>query len=139
MTGAEWEAVREMALAEEQSDPLVETLADATLLVRGYVAACPRNRLGAEGTVPAALRGATLAVAAYRALSRLPVSSLISEARTRLHDSALDTLNSTAACKFAVELPDEGEAPPEKTPAGAGVKLALATRPQFSRAQMGGL
>jgi hypothetical protein len=102
----EREALAEAAIAPGQGDPVPETLADAVAHVRDCVASFSRNRLGGEGMVPRGLLGTTLSLGIYTALSRLPIASLITEARTRLYDDALDRLKLIAAGDITVEQPD---------------------------------
>lgn len=76
--------------------------------VRGRVAANKQNLLGAAGTIPEELRSAALAIARWRALSRLPgVRSLQDDARRQEYTDALALLAAVARGEFAVEQPDE--------------------------------
>lgn len=107
LAGAELRAYRTAATAEDQDDPLPEVLAAVTDEVRGYVAACPGNRLGPVGRIPSRLKSAALDLARYRLTTRLPVR--ISEERKREYENAIRLLEQVARCVFAVEDPDGGE------------------------------
>lgn len=76
--------------------------------VRGRVAANKQNRLGAAGTIPEELRSAALAIARWRALSRLPsLRSLQDDARRMEYTDALALLASVARGEFAIEQPED--------------------------------
>lgn len=76
--------------------------------VRGRVAANKQNLLGAAGTIPEELRGAALAIARWRALSRLPgLRSLQDDARRMEYTDALALLASVARGEFAIEQPED--------------------------------
>lgn len=109
LAGPELDAVRSAALAAD--DPLPEIVAAVVEEVRGYVAACPRNRLGATGTLPKALEAAALALCRGRLLSRLPVPSLDTEARRREVEDAQKLLRDVAAGRFYVDQPASDAAP----------------------------
>ena len=111
LAGPELDAVRSAALATGQADPLPEIVAAVVEEVRGYVAACPRNRLGATGTLPKALEASALALCRGRLLSRLPVPSLDTEARRREVEDAQKLLRDVAAGRFYVDQPASDVAP----------------------------
>lgn len=113
LTAPENDAVSTVALADGAPDPVPGTLADAVQLTRGYIAACPRNRLGPAGTIPTALLSTLLAVARWNLLTRLPISSLTTEGRRAEYEDAIARLRDTAACRLSVEQPDD--IGPEKT------------------------
>ena len=104
LAGAELNALQTAALADGQVDPTPEIVAQAIDEVRGYVAAGGFT-LGAEGTIPGKLKGATLNLIRYRLCSRLPVASLLTEARIKEYEDALRLLEQVAAKKFMVEEP----------------------------------
>jgi hypothetical protein len=89
-------------------DPIPEVLAAVVAEVRGRVAAHPRNRLGAEGTIPEELRAAALAIARWRVLSRLPgIRMLQDDARRLEYTDALALLSAVARGDFAIEQPED--------------------------------
>lgn len=104
LAGAELNALQTAALAQGQTDPTPEIVAQAIDEVRGYIAAGGYT-LGAEGTVPSKLRGATLNLIRYRLCSRLPVASLMTDARIKEYDDAVRLLEQVASKKFLVEDP----------------------------------
>lgn len=109
LTGAELAALQTAALAAGQTDPLPDILAQVTSEARGYIAANPKNSLGAAGTLPSKLLSAALAIIRYRLATRLPVKSLLTEDRVKENEQAIRLLEQVAADKFAVEDPVSGE------------------------------
>ena len=57
ISGPELESFREAGLAQNQEDPIAASMTQVTGTIRGYVAACAKNTLGPEGTIPAASLG----------------------------------------------------------------------------------
>src|SRR4051812_27549529 len=105
LAAAELSALRSAALASGQGDPVAEILTEVVNEVRGYIAACERNTLGAGVTIPDKLKSATLAIVRYRAATRLPVKSFLTEDRVKENEAAVRLLEQVAGCKFAVEEP----------------------------------
>lgn len=95
------DAIRTAALAVGQADPVEAEIPTTVNEVRGYVAV--ENTLGAGVTIPSKLKDATLAIVAYRTASRLPVKSLITEARTNAYKDAVRLLENVARGLFTVE------------------------------------
>lgn len=104
LTGPEMAALQSAALGESQEDPTPEIVAQVIDEARGYIAAGGYT-LGAEGTLPSKVKGATLNIIRYRLISRLPVASLMTESRRREYEDAVRLLEQVAAKKFAVEDP----------------------------------
>ena len=104
LAGAELNALQTAALADGQTDPTPEIVNQVIDEVRGYIAAAGVT-LGTEGTIPSKLKVATLNLIRYRLCSRLPVASLLTEARIKEYDDAVRLLEQVAAKKFAVEEP----------------------------------
>lgn len=107
LTGPEMTALKSAALAEGQTDPLPEIISQVTGEVRGYIAACPSNRLGPAGTLPPQLEGAALSLIRYRLATRLPTDRLLTDARKRDQEQAVQLCRDVAACRFMVERPPE--------------------------------
>ncbi|MDR1304469.1 MAG: DUF1320 family protein [Verrucomicrobiales bacterium] len=106
LTGAELNAFRTAAMAVGQGDPLPEVIAQVTDQVRGYVAACPNNALGATGTIPKRLLASALDIIRYRVATRLPqMAGLIDALREGEYKDALTLLRAVAACNYAIEDP----------------------------------
>jgi hypothetical protein len=123
LTGAELDAFTGAALAQGQADPLPDIIASVTDRVRGYAAACARNRLGAPGTVPARLRGPALAVIRFELANRLPkMGRLIDDLRRAEYDNALRLFQQVAGGDFVIEDPDAA------TDAGARGPLPVSRR-----------
>jgi hypothetical protein len=137
LAGDELEAFMTAALAPEQGNPLPEIIASVTDRVRGYVAACARNKLGAAGTIPARLLGPALAVIRFELGNRLPgMKDLIDSLREKEYDNALRLFDRVAACDFMIEDPAAA------TDAGsAGVRPWVSRRrhAQFDRRHQDGL
>ena len=135
LTGAELSAFRTAALAAGQTDPLPEVIAQVTDEVRGYIAACPRNSLGAAGTIPKRLLGAALNIIRYRVATRLPsMKALIDGLREGEYKDALTLLRQVAACDYAIEDPTASDEQ------GVSVRpMIKSRRRQFSRAQQEGV
>ena len=113
-TAPELDALREQFLAN--GDPTDEVLASTAEEVRGYVAACERNRLGEAGAIPSRLKTAALAVAAYNLALRVPVPVFDTEARRKVYEDAVTLLKSVAACKYSVDAPEIPESPASSSP-----------------------
>jgi hypothetical protein len=93
-----------------QADPLAPVIAQVVDLVRGYVAAHRRNRMGAAGTVPARLLPVALDLIAIRIGSR--VGKGPEEVRAKQRDNAMSILEKVAAGQYGVDQPDGSEADP---------------------------
>jgi len=106
LAGAELEALQSAALATGQSDPTPEIIAQVIDLVRGYIAAAGVT-LGTGATIPSKLKTSALAIIRYRICSRLPISSLLTDARKQEYQDALRLLEQVAAGRFRVEEPTE--------------------------------
>lgn len=70
LSGAELAAYRNAGLDAAEGDPVALLIAAVTDLVRGYVVGCPRNVLGAAGTVPKVLLDNALSIIVMRVMSR---------------------------------------------------------------------
>lgn len=126
LAAAELAALRTMAMADGQADPLPEIIQRVADEVRGYVAANTINRLGSAGTIPPQLESAALALVRYRLATRLPVSTLLTEERKEEQRDALTLLRDVAAGRFAVEQPDD--AGTEELASSGTPRLSDATR-----------
>jgi phage gp36-like protein len=103
LAGAELSAYRSAAKASGQADPLSEIITAVVDEVRGYIAACDRNTLGAGTTIPSKLKSATLNLIRYRLITRLPIA--ISDERKEEYRDAINLLERVSDCRFAVEDP----------------------------------
>lgn len=102
LAGPEVAALQTAALATGQVDPLPDTIAQVVDEVRGYISA-GGSVLETGATIPSKLRSATLAIIRYRLITRLPVKSLMTEARKEENDAAVRLLERVADGKFSVE------------------------------------
>jgi|GEM_PF-1406398 len=121
-------------LSASQTNPVPGTLSNAVHQVRGYIRANRQNRLGDGDTVPDTLVSATLVLARHQLLGRLPVGSLLTDARRREYEDAMSLLRDVASGRFGVERPDTATA--ESTP-GPAISVAnkntrIATRQKLS-------
>ena len=107
LAGAELSAYRGAGKAAGQADPLPEVIAAVVDEIRGYVAACESNVLGAGNTIPDKLKSTALAMIRFRLISRLPLT--VGEDRRQEYRDALDLLREVAACRFRVEEPTTPE------------------------------
>ena len=112
LSAPELAALKTAATAPGQTDPLPEILAQVVREVRGHVAGCDRNTLGPADTIPDELLGAALNRVRYELATRLPVASLLTEARKESNRDALTLLQRVASCQFALVQPETaGEQP----------------------------
>lgn len=106
LSGPETAALKTAALQSGQADPLAEIITQVVREIRGYVKACDRNALGEGATIPDELLGAAINRVRYELATRLPVASLLTEARTESNRNALSLLKEAAACRFTLEQPE---------------------------------
>jgi len=123
ISSGELEALRSKATAPGQDDPVTAVIASTCLEVQGYVGA--RYPVGQAGTVPEQLLNATVAIARWRLLTRLPVKLMATEARRQEYDDAISLLKDVAAGKFALSVasePAEEQPRPQADGAWGGTK-----------------
>lgn len=130
LSGPELDSYRNAAKAGGQADPVAPVIAQVSALVRGYVGACGRNRLGAPGTIPEKLSAPALDLIALRLPQR--VRYVANEARKVNAQEALRLLERVANCNFEIEEPlvDDTESPSHSN----GPTISGAT-PHFRRNQ----
>lgn len=134
LTETEARVYRERFLKTGAPDPLPEIQANAVAEIRGNVANWHQNTLDTEdGTIPSNLIETARAIIRYRLLSRLPVESLITDARRSEYKDALHLLERVAIGKFAVDQPD---APPAS---GAPSPSISARTRNFGRSSQDGI
>jgi len=105
LSGPEAAAMKTAALQSGQADPLPEVITQVVREIRGYVKACDRNTLGDGETIPDEVLGAAINRIRYELATRLPVPSLLTEARTEASRAAISLLKEVAACRFVLEQP----------------------------------
>ena len=103
LSGPELSSYRSAALASGQADPVAPTIAQVIALVRGHVAGCRANTLGAGSTLPEKLKAPALDVIAYRIPSRVNMKA--GSARQGLHDQALRLFELVSQGRFDIEEP----------------------------------
>jgi hypothetical protein len=107
---------------------LADAISTVTSEVRGYVAGCARNQLGAEGTIPDELASSALALLRRYLFTRLPnMKPLYDDIRQTETKDALDRLRDTAAGKFAI-VPPEAPAPATEQASGGSPSITPKTR-----------
>jgi hypothetical protein len=136
LSGPEIAAMKTAALQAAQTDPLPEVIDQVVKEIRGYVAACSENVLGDGVTIPEELLGAAINRIRYELATRLPVASLLTQARTDANSQALTLLRDVAKCAFKVIAPTT---PSEDQAPGQGVELINANRRVASREKLSGL
>lgn len=106
LSGPEIAAMKTAALQAAQANPLTEVISQVVLEIRGYVAGCSSNTLGEGATIPDELLGAAVSRIRYELATRLPVASLLTEARQDANAAAITLLRDVAACRFKVVAPE---------------------------------
>lgn len=109
ISGPELEALRAAALADGQADPVEGIMDRVTSRVRREVATCAQNNLGAAGAIPESLLDAWKALVVWAIMQR-PAAAIIddeNESRAKAVTRAERLLERVAACKFAIEEPEE--------------------------------
>lgn len=106
LSPAETEVI-EQRIVGTQTDPLSGIVADLIEEIRGYVAGNPANILGEDGTIPARLKNAAVAVARHRYLNAFQeAQSFLTEQRVKEYDDAWNTISDKVpAGKFAIDQP----------------------------------
>lgn len=130
--GRELAAYRTRALAQGQDDPLPQVVSKVIGEVRGFVAGCPENKLGAPGLIPSRLLPAAVDLVIYRLTNRLGLA--VKEDRRTAYREARELLRQVARCEFAIDDPDLGDV-------GAGPGAEVVNRPNrvADKEQLGGL
>lgn len=136
LAGPELAALKTAALATDQVDPLPEVVEQVVAEVRGYVAACGRNTLGPDDTLPAELKGAALNRIRFELASRLPVQSLMTDSRKAANAAAVALLQRVASCQFALVQPETANA---NQPSGTPVAIVSSTPRRATRDSLNGL
>lgn len=134
LSSPELAAMKSAALGSGQANPLTEAIADVTREVRGYVAGCSTNTLGEGDTIPDELLGAAINRIRYELATRLPVASLLTEARKDSNRDAVALFSKVAACTFRI-LPPATVAPVQVS---APSPLFSGRTRQFTRATQDG-
>lgn len=108
LSGPELAAFRAVALATGQTDPVAAVITQVTDLVRGYIAACPSNRLGEEGTIPTKLIGPSVDMMVIEIQSRAAGKVIDPDGnRKEANRTAMSILRDVAACRFGIEAPED--------------------------------
>lgn len=136
LSGPEIAAMKSAARQAEQEDPLPPVIEQVVREIRGYVAGCPRNTLGAGETIPDELLGAAISRIRFELATRLPVASLLTEDRRAANANVLQLLRDVAACRFLVVPADEAA---EDQASGPATEVITTTTRRFTRDSMEGL
>jgi phage gp36-like protein len=129
-------AARTLVLKSGQADPLAEILAQVTAEVRGRVAACSRNTLGEEGTIPDECKSAAIDLCVYRLCKRLG-AALLTSAVTEANSQAAAFLRDVARCDVAIVPP--ATAATDQPAGGAAAEVISTTTRRYGRDNLGGL
>lgn len=106
LSGPELAAFRSAALASGQADPIADLIEQNVNKVRGYIAACQRNTLGADGTIPDKLLGTALSLIVLEVMARAAGIVIDSnDVRRMAAKDATRLLENVARCQFAIEQP----------------------------------
>lgn len=135
LSGPEIAAMKTAALQASQVSPLPGIITQVVREVRGYVAACERNTLGAGETIPDELLGAAISRIRFELATRLPVASLLTEDRRTANANALTMLRDVAACRFQIVV---AATPTTEVVSAASPTFNTPTR-RYSRAQQDGI
>lgn len=135
LTEPERIAVDESATGD-QGSPVAAVIVSATAEARDRIAAHSANKLDADAsTVPEGMVHHLVAIIRYRLLSRLPVQSLITEARTQEYRDARNYLTDVAKGLVSIEQPVSADTTPRKQ-----MRPSIAAREKrFSRSQQDGI
>lgn len=116
MNGYEVETVRERGLAEGQSDPIAEAVAQVTMKVRQSIRSCKENRLSPDDThLPEAVIFDAVALIRNRLQTRFPGLIEDTKPREMEYQSAERFFRNVASCAESVErYGDEEDAPAPK-------------------------
>jgi hypothetical protein len=106
ISGPELASIRAAALGVAQADPIQATIDQVTLEVRGRVAACRNNELGAGDTIPDELLSHALAMIVVALMPRAAGLMIDGNgARKEAAERADRVLKDVARCEFAIEQP----------------------------------
>lgn len=137
LSGPELAAVRTRAGASDGSDDdkLAGIIAKVTDQVRGYIEACPKNRVGAAGTLPERVHLHAIALIRVALLNRLNLN--VSEARMEEYKEARRYFERVSECKVSIEQPDGGDVVTEAN--SSEIETINKPTSQASRAKLNGL
>ena len=138
LSGPELTALKTAALGTGQTNPLTEVITQVVREVRGYVSASTRNRLGTGETIPDELSAAALSRIRFELATRLPVASLLTDARREANRDAIALLRECAAGRFTLVAPETEAADQAANASGPAVSTSNPTR-QWSRSGQAGL
>lgn len=107
LSGAELSGFRAAALGTAQIDPVAPIIEQVTDLIRGYVAACASNGLGADGTIPDELMGPAIDLIVPEMSKRCAGVILDPKGlREKAADTAMSILRDVARCDFSIGIAD---------------------------------
>jgi hypothetical protein len=107
MSNDELELVRDTALANKQADPIAAAILHVVNLIRGFIAANPTNKLGADGALPESLIPTAADLLVVRLPSRISGLSIdIGDVRKAAATKADALLRDVARGVFYVEDPE---------------------------------
>lgn len=136
LSGPEIAAMKTAALKAGQVNPLPGIITQIVGEVRGYVAGCDANVLGAGETIPSELLGTAISRIRFELATRLPVPGLLTEDRRKANDNAITLLRDVARCTFKIVGPVTASA---DQPGGPAVQVASSTKRRATREKLSGL
>lgn len=141
LTGSEWTALSSAALKSGQTaDAVAQEVIDTQVSrIRGRVAACQRNILGAAGTIPDELTGAFLALWVYEFVTRIPaMKGLLDDLRVKSYETAVSELRAVAKCELAI-VPPETPADDDEQAGGQSIEVVTNNQRWATREKLSGL
>lgn len=135
LTETERAAVDTLNLGDQDS-PVEAVIASVTDEARGRIAANPANQLGEDGTLPATVIHQAVAIIRYRLLSRLPVASLVTDARRAEWDEANKFFRDVAKGEVSIERPATAATETRATP---DVDVTASVTRQATRTKLSGI
>lgn len=139
LSGSELQGFRAAALGTAQIDPVQPIIEQITDLIRGYVAACADNILGATGTIPDELMGPAIDLIVPEMSKRCAGVILDPKGlREKAADTALSILRDVASCDFTIGIATT----PGVEPLGSDVAVLpsiYARVPMFGRSYSDGI
>ncbi len=135
ISGTELDALREVVLADGQSDPVQPSIDDVTAEVRGYVAAADVDLDSDPATVPDRLIGSAVAKIIITIMTRAGGTMIDPDgARAKAADKADTLLRNVAAGKFSISDPDTGA----ESAGSGGATVVNQRTPRVSRDNLKG-
>jgi len=141
LSASEYAGVTTASLPEGKTGPelVAETIANATVEARGYIAANSENTLGLDGTVPDEIKASVLVIIRHRVFTRLPkMKALLDDLRVKEYDEAMRKLRDVSSGTFKLVQPVT-PADPDKQAGGGSMQVVSKGKRWATRQKLGGL